>query len=150
MRDSLKPLARDVVRVARALDKTMPSLLAGGQWTGTGFTDSYRRNRNPTPNELLAELKGTAWSCISVNAAVCANYPPHLYVATERGQDRPKCLTKALAPDVERRLRAAPHLARYTKAADFVEEVADHPLLTLLRQVNPVHNSFDLWEMTQT
>jgi HK97 family phage portal protein len=26
--------------------------------------------------------------------------------------------------------------------------VLDHPLLDLLRQVNPVHNSFDLWELT--
>ena len=24
----------------------------------------------------------------------------------------------------------------------------DHPLLTLLAQVNPIHNSFDLWELT--
>ncbi len=150
MRESLKPLVRDVLRAARALDKTMPSALAGGQWTGTGFVDAYKRNRNPTPNELMAELKGTAWGCVSINAAVCADYPPHLYVATGRGQDRPKCLTKKLAPAVERRLRSLPHLAHYTKAADAVEQVADHPLLTLLRQVNPQHNSFDLWELTQT
>jgi HK97 family phage portal protein len=141
MRDSLRPLVDD---------KAMPTALAGGQWTGTGFVDSYKRNRNPTPNELLAELKGTAWSCISVNAAVCANYPPRLYVTTGRGQARPKCLTKPLAPGAERRLRAAPHLARHVRAVDAVEEVAEHPLLTLLRQVNPVHNAFDLWELTQT
>ena len=30
-----------------------------------------------------------------------------------------------------------------------VEEVVDHPLLALLCQVNPVHNAFDLWELTQ-
>jgi HK97 family phage portal protein len=29
-----------------------------------------------------------------------------------------------------------------------VEEVVEHPLLTLLRQVNPIHNAFDLWELT--
>src|ERR671933_628540 len=38
-----------------------------------------------------------------------------------------------------------PHLAKAQK----LEEVLDHPLLTLLRQVNPVHNAFDLWELTQ-
>jgi HK97 family phage portal protein len=150
MRDNLKPLVRDMLRVARALDKTMPAALAGGQWTGTGFLDSYKRNRNPTPNELMAELKGTAWGCVSINAAVCANYAPRLFVATRRGQAPPKCLTKALPPAAERRLRDAPHLARYVKSADALVEVTDHPLLTLLRQVNPQHNSFDLWELTQT
>jgi hypothetical protein len=150
MRETLRRLVNFVRRLGRGSDKAMPPALRGGQWTGTGFVDAYKRNRNPTPNELMAELKGTAWGCISINAAVCANYPPHLYVSTARGQPRPKCLTKALPPDVERRLRAAPHLARHTKAADAVEEVVAHPLLTLLRQVNPVHNSFDLWELTQT
>ncbi|HKI31907.1 MAG TPA: phage portal protein [Gemmataceae bacterium] len=150
MRETLRRLVNFVRRMAGGSDKSMPSALMGGQWTGTGFVDAYKRNRNPTPNELLAELKGTAWSCVSINAAVCANFPPHLYVSTARGQARPKCLTKALSPEVERRLRAAPHLARHTKAADAIEEVVEHPLLTLLRQVNPVHNAFDLWELTQT
>jgi HK97 family phage portal protein len=36
---------------------------------------------------------------------------------------------------------------RITKAAR-LEEVLEHPLLTLLEQVNPVHNAFDLWELT--
>jgi phage portal protein BeeE len=91
-----------------------------------------------------------AWSCISINASVCANYPPRLYVSTGRGQPPPKCHTRALAPQTERRLRAAPHLAARVKATDAIEEVSEHPLLTLLRRVNPVHNAFDLWELTQT
>src|SRR5205085_9519024 len=41
-----------------------------------------------------------------------------------------------------------PHLpARVTKAAR-LEEVLDHPLLTLFRRVNPLTNQFDLWELT--
>jgi HK97 family phage portal protein len=35
-----------------------------------------------------------------------------------------------------------------TRAAEHVEEVTEHPLLELLRSVNPVHNAFDLWELT--
>src|SRR5690242_2084845 len=136
MRETLRRLVNFVRRVARAFPKAMPPALLGGQWTGTGFVDAYKRNRNPTPNELMAELKGTAWGCVSINAAVCANYPPKLFVATRPGQAPPKCLTKALPPAAERRLRAAAHLTRHTKAADRLEEVTDHPLLTLLRQVN--------------
>ena len=37
---------------------------------------------------------------------------------------------------------------RDTKAADAIEEVADHPLLDLLRAGQPDHNAFDLWELT--
>ena len=59
--------------------KTIPAALTGGQWSGTSFVDSFKRNRNPTPNELLEELKGVAWACISLNASVCANNPPNIY-----------------------------------------------------------------------
>ena len=128
--------------------KAMPAVLTGSQWSGTSFIDAYRRNRNPTPNEILAELKNTAWTCASTNAAVCASFPPKLYVATRPDQPRPKCLTKSLPAAAERRLRSAPHLSARTKSADHIEEVADHPLLDLLVQVNPVMNAFDLWELT--
>ena len=66
--------------------KNAPNSLTGGQWSGTSFVDAYKRNREPTPNELLAELKNTAFACISINASVCANYPPRLYVATHDAQ----------------------------------------------------------------
>ncbi len=128
--------------------KSVPPALTGPQWSGTRFVDAYRRNRNPTPNEIMAELKNTAWTCASINAAVCASFPPRLYVATRPGQPAPKCLTKALPRAEERRLRSTPHLALHIRGVDQVQEVTDHPLLTLLQQVNPVHNAFDLWELT--
>jgi HK97 family phage portal protein len=124
--------------------KSSPRSLRGGQWTGTTFSDLFRRNREPTPNELMAELKGTAWTCASLNAAVCAAYPPRLYVTTSNDQPSPRCLTRALDPYTEIRLRALPRAA----GARRLEEVVAHPLLALLAQVNPVHNAFDLWELT--
>ncbi|HMF12246.1 MAG TPA: hypothetical protein VKE94_08065 [Gemmataceae bacterium] len=50
--------------------KGNPRSLTGNQWTVTTFSDTWRRNREPTPSELLGELKGTAWTCASLNAAV--------------------------------------------------------------------------------
>jgi hypothetical protein len=142
-------LATALTRLSRWFrPKAMPSVLAGPQWTGTSFVDAYKRNRNPTPNEILAELKNTAWTCASINAAVCASFAPRLYVATRPGQPRPKCLTKSLPAATALRLRGAPHLSVHTKSAEHLEEVTDHPLLDLLAQVNPVHNAFDLWELT--
>jgi HK97 family phage portal protein len=144
-------LANTLARLASWLrPKHIPGALTGSQWSGTSYVDSYRLNRNPTPNELLQELKGAAWACASINAAVCAAYPPNLYVATVDGtQPVPKCLTRALHPANERRLRHSRHLPPRITKAQHIAEVLDHPLLTLLRKVNPVHNAFDLWELTQ-
>jgi hypothetical protein len=146
MRTYLANALETLVRLLRP--KAVPSALRGGQWTGTSFTDAYKRERQPTPNELLAELKNTAWACASINAAVCASHPPLLYVATHDGQPEPKCLTKALAAPAEHALRANPRLAVKVRHAPRLAQVLDHPLLSLLQQVNPVHNSFDLWELT--
>jgi HK97 family phage portal protein len=151
--------------------KGTPRSLAGRQWTGTTFTDTWRRNREPTPNELLGELKGTAWTCASLNAAVCAAYPPRLYVATYPDQPPARCLTRALDPEVEQRVRSLPYVRAMVSRPSLgktakgvpegresmppsvwkstrLEEVLEHPLLTLLARVNPVHNAFDLWELT--
>jgi hypothetical protein len=124
--------------------KAIPTSLAGNQWTGTTFVDVFKRTRNPTPNELMAELKGAAWTCASINASVCATFPPRLYVATHPDQPAARCLTRALDRRAEQRLRQAPHLPPRLTKAQKVEEVLDHPLLTLLRQVNPIHNAFRL------
>jgi HK97 family phage portal protein len=143
MRSLLHQLSRWLAR------KTAPPALLGSQWSGTSYVDAYKRSREPRPNELLAELKGMAWTCISLNAAVCATLPPRLYVVTRHHQPRPKCLTKRLEPRVEHRLRAAGHLAVHTKSAAAIEEVTAHPLLDLLSMPNPWHNQYDLWELTQ-
>src|SRR5258708_29224909 len=86
--------------------KSAPAVLAAGQWSGTSFIDAFKRQRNPTPNELMAELKNTAFTCASINAAVCAAFPPKLYVATDpRLQPEARCLKKSLEPQTEHRLR---------------------------------------------
>jgi HK97 family phage portal protein len=125
-----------------------PFSLTGGQWTGTAYVDAYKRTRQPTPNELMAELKNTAWACASINAAVCASNPPALYVATIADQNAAKCPTRPIPKALDHRLRKIAHLPARIKQASRIERVVDHPLLVLLDQVNPVHNAFDLWELT--
>jgi HK97 family phage portal protein len=142
-------LAGTLARLAGWLHpKGMPGVLAGTQWSGTSFIDAYRRNRAPTPNELMAELKSTAWTCASINASVCASFPPKLYVATQPGQSKAKCATLPLTRKREKQLRSAPHLDMRLKAAVHIEEVMEHPLLDLFARCNPWHNGFDLWELT--
>lgn len=128
--------------------KAAPFSLTGNQWSGSSYVDAFHRIHNPTANELLADLKGTAWTCASINAAVCASFPPRLYVATHPSQPAPKCRTLPLDRATEQRLRSLAALPPAVAKAAQIQEVLDHPLLTLLRQVNPVHNAFDLWELT--
>ena len=128
--------------------KGAPSSLVGGQWSGSNYVDAWKRSRSPSPNELMAELKGVAWACASINAAVCASNPPALYVASTSGDQSAKCPTKAITRRTESRLRAQQHLQPFTKSARQIEEVTSHPLLALLAQANPVHSAFDLWELT--
>jgi HK97 family phage portal protein len=141
-------LAATLYRLARWFQpKVVPSSWSRGKWTSWTL-DANHPQRPPSPTELLAELKNTAWTCASINAAVCASIPPRLYVATRPDQPAPKCLTQPVEPRTEQRLRALPHLPPSQAKAARIEEVLEHPLLTLLRQVNPAHNAFDLWELT--
>lgn len=96
------------------------------------------RSRPATAGELLAELKNTAWTCASLNAAVCASFPPRLYLRSPAGATRSRWPTRSLAGVQARRFSGSGR----------VEEVTDHPLLDLLAQVNPIHNAFDLLEHT--
>jgi HK97 family phage portal protein len=128
--------------------KAMPHALTGGQWFGTNYTDLYKRNREPTANELMAELKGTAWTCASLNAAVCANYYPRLFVATHTGQAAPRAPVKNLDRRTQEWLRSRKDLpARWTKAAK-LQEVTEHVLLELFASPNPFLSQYDLFELT--
>jgi HK97 family phage portal protein len=143
-------LANTLKRLAGWLQpRGVPAPLRLGNFPGRTFIDAYRHHREPTPLELLGQLKNTAWTCASINAAVCASFPPRLYVTTQRAQPAPRCLTRAVAPHLHNQLRRRTELAARLKSVDHIEEVVEHPLLTLLQQVNPAHNGFDLWELTQ-
>jgi HK97 family phage portal protein len=141
-----KPFARALGRLRRWLRPK--ALGTPAEWTVVSSTDPGRLRRQPGALELLGELKNTVFSCASINAAACAAFPPRLYVATHDRQPPPRCSTRALPHAVEKRLRARSTLPARHKQALQLEEVVEHPLLTLLRQVNPVHNAFDLWELT--
>lgn len=137
-------IAKGLEGLASLIKTKAGAEVAGVRGTSTftpgGYIDAYRKHRAPTPKELVEELKNTAWTCATINAAVCAAFPPKLYVSTQPGQDQPKCRTKAISKD---------HPAAIKRKGMSVQEVEDHPIITLLKAVNPIHNEFDLWELTQ-
>jgi hypothetical protein len=113
-------------RIARwLLGKSAPPALEGPQWFGPFSIDAYRRQRPPTAAELLSELKNTAWTCASINAAACASFPPKLYVSTGAGQAPPRARTRRLDSETNSRLRDAPHLSLHTQKALLLVESLD-------------------------
>jgi hypothetical protein len=124
------------------------SLGSPAEWTTVSTLEAGRLRRQPSALEVLDELKNTVFTCASINAAACAAFPPRLYVATHERQPAPRCHTRTLPLQAEKQLRARTSLPARHKQALRLAEVVEHPLLTLLRQVNPVHNAFDLWELT--
>ena len=134
-------LARSLTRLAGWLAPQPSSPLAG-------FAMPPSRSRPVGSGDLLSELRNTAWTCASLNAAVCASFAPRLYVRTAHGQPPPRCATRALDAGQLQRLRHSATASIRLRGSFHVEEVCEHPLLDLLAQVNPVHNGFDLWELT--
>lgn len=138
-----RQLAQALVALARILQgKAAPGGTAA-RWPG-GTIDRFQRVREPTPAELLGELKNVAYTCASLNASACASHAPDLYVTTRKSQPEPKCPTGPVAPGVLDWLRQAHGVTKASR----IEEVMRHPLLDLLNQVNPRHNAWDLWELT--
>ena len=91
MRSLLFRLARWLAR------KTAPPAMRNGAPNTLPFADAYRRLRSPSPLDLLAELKNTAYACASLNAAVCASFPPKLYAGTRPGEQSPRSHTRPLS-----------------------------------------------------
>src|SRR3954447_701956 len=105
MRSFLHRLARWLAR------ETAPATVRDGTPQRPSFVDAYRRLRTPSAHDLLAELKNTAYACATLNASVCATYPPRLFVSTRPGEPSPRCLTRSLPPAERRDLLRRPDLA---------------------------------------
>lgn len=98
-----------------------------------------------TDIELIAKIRGWSWACIDKNAKACAQVPLRLYTTSKTAQ------TKGIKTvTVEKGKHAFLHtkLAERVSASDTLEEITDHPILDLLRRVNPNDNAFDLKELT--
>jgi hypothetical protein len=112
-----------------------------------GHIDTHRRVRVPSPSDLLFELKNVVFTCASINASVCANYAPKLYVTTAKKDQPPKCMTADISEHSAKSLRSRLNLSPKQRSSR-IQEVLEHPLLDLLRSVNEWMTAFDLWELT--
>lgn len=132
----------------------------GGMYpiNGGGFADIFRKDRAPTPAELLAENLNTAFACARLNAEAVAGTPLRLYAQTRKGnaedaRRRRRAqewgITKSVPKREQRRLKGSPMLTSQLAASDDIEEIVEHPVLDLLDYVPedptlPTLTRFDL------
>ena len=103
----------------------------------------------PTVNteELIKKVQGWSYSCINRNANVCAQVPLKLYVV-RRAENTKKILFKTQLIDNEKQCFLQHKLAERVLGNYELEEVLEHPIITLMRQVNPYQNAYELRYLT--
>jgi HK97 family phage portal protein len=133
-------------KITQDLDAKMFSpnwqVLSGG--IGSGYYDAYQSLREPNKIDLVRAYDDIVYACVSLIASNMAAIPIRLYVRTDVGQRRPKC---AIAKCDRKTLDAVSQ--KWLPRSSQVDEVIDHPLISLLRQANSYHNHLDLFELTQ-
>jgi HK97 family phage portal protein len=123
---------------------------------GAPYVDVFQKSRAATARELVQQLVGTAYACAVLNSDLVAATKLRLFVRTRPDQARAKRYL-GVCPVSRKtlgRLKDAPSVAHYVAGEVTVEEVTDHPLLTLLRMPNPDPGQpgmcgYDLRWMTQ-
>ena len=137
---------------------------------GGAYVDSWRKDKAPSPRELIHELLGVAYACVALRADSLASAPLRLYSVKRKGGKRPKYFdayeyrngghavpTEIVPAKQQKFLRAQSHLRRKLTAAGTpgamthpqagaseLVEVTDHPALSLLYSPENVENDYGL------
>ena len=118
-----------------------------GSWNISSFQD--KRPYAPSFNHkaLVDRYSGWVYACANKNAINCAQIPLRLYAARPNSKTKALFPTKSIQHDTADYLSKSPTVAKYLAKAVEVEEVLDHPFLTLMQQVNGFMNQFDMLEL---
>lgn len=104
-------------------------------------------------NDLESQLRAyRSWVFVasSLNASSVSQVPLRLYVAKPKKNSKSRFATREVTREQKEYLYKHCRIWKYDcvrKSAD-IEEVLEHPIFDLFKNVNNFNNSFDLWEMT--
>jgi len=113
---------------------------------------AYGSNLRPEGDfgAFMKAYRGWVYVAASKNATSAASVPLKLYVGKPSSNTIKSHPTKKITKEQDVFLRGNPSLAslpQVRKAVE-IEEVLDHPILTLMRNVNQFMNYFSLFELT--
>lgn len=113
---------------------------------------SYGSNLHPEDNfeSFMKAYRGWIYVCSNKNAVSSASIPIKLYVGKPNTSSIKSHPTKKVDRKTEKYIRDNPTLSSLpqVRKAVQIEEVLDHPILTLMRNVNNFMNYFSLFETT--
>jgi HK97 family phage portal protein len=111
---------------------------------GSDFMSTFSWKPAKNPATLINKVKGWSYVCIDKNASACAQVPLRLYKVkgTSNGN------LKTAPVDKTKDLYLRTKLAERIPGSAELEEVVDHPMMELLRKVNPHTNGYDLKDIT--
>lgn len=101
-----------------------------------------------TPAELVRRYAGWVYACANISATTLASLPLRLYAARGAGEPKARCPARPVGKLETKRLRLRMAHKAEVSHAEELEEITEHPLLDLLKHVNPANNQFDLKEQT--
>lgn len=98
----------------------------------------------------LKAFRSWVYCAASLNAQSVAQTPLRLYYAKQAKNSKTLFPTKPISSKQKEYIYKNHHVVKnpaFRKAVE-IEEVVEHPVLDLFKNVNNFHNAFDLWEMT--
>jgi len=101
-------------------------------------------------SSFMKAYRGWVYVCASKNAISSASIPLRLYVGKPSSNSIKSHKTRKITKATDNFLRSNPTLSslpQVRKAAE-IEEIVDHPMITLMRNVNSFMNYFSLFELT--
>jgi len=102
------------------------------------FIDSWKKQKSPTPENLLAEYERYGYVCANLNVTGMLNSKLRLYTnKTGNRKGSPIDLVRS------KRLVNNPRLKLHLASQATIEEITEHPFLDLWHSPNPLHDACD-------
>lgn len=112
------------------------------------WTYSYNAPLTTDFDAQTKEFRSWVYICATKNAAAVAKIPLRLYAYKTSKKQSYATKTVKLSKETKEFLYGKAHLSGIMAKAVEFEEVAEHPLLDLFKQVNPWMSRYELWEQT--
>lgn len=134
----------------RAWSRFLSRLISASMANGAEmFFRSYGKPPDTSYSSLVRKFWGWTYACAVVSANRVASTPLRVYASRARGEGRIRNFATRPVPKSEAmRLRAQIKGVEHVQGAEDFVELEEHPLISLLQNVNEFENGFELLELT--
>jgi len=117
-------------------------------WSISSLVSGRAYSPDVSTRALIQRYQSWVYACSNKNAVSVAQIPLRLYATKTEASGRSRFATAKVERSQIDWLRGNKALHRRINKAVEIVEVLEHPFLTMLEQVNPYTNGFDMLELT--